>query len=187
MRHPLLTALEREPVIPALKDSEQLARCADASCPVVFVLCGDILNIGEVIGHLHDLGKKAVIHADLVAGLASREIAVDFLHRCGADGIISTRPLLVRRAKALGLLAVLRMFALDSKAVSNLKGETEACSPDMVEVLPGTLPRVVERLRQEVKVPLIAGGLLETKQEVTEALSAGAAAISTGAEALWYL
>ena len=34
---------------------------------------------------------------------------------------------------------------------------------------------------------LIAGGLLETKQEVTEALSAGAAAISTGAEALWYL
>lgn len=185
MRHPLLAALEREPVIPALKDAGDIDRCAACSCPVVFVLCGDILNIGEVIASLHAAGKKAVIHADLVAGLASREIAVDYLHRCGADGVISTRPVLVRRARALGLLAVLRMFALDSKAVSNLKGETEACNPHMVEVLPGTLPRVIGRLRQETKIPLIAGGLLETKQDVMTALNAGALCVSTSDSALW--
>ena len=48
---------------------------------------------------LPEAGKYAVVHADLVAGLAPREIAVDFLHRCGADGIISTRQSFIRRAK----------------------------------------------------------------------------------------
>ena len=185
MRHLLIHTMEQNPVIPALKDESQLENCLRCPCSVVFVLCGDILNVGDIIRRLHEGGKKAVIHADLVNGLAPKDIAADFLQRCGADGIISTRPLLVRRAKALGLLAVLRMFALDSKAVSNLKGETEACSPDMVEVLPGTLPRVVERLRQEVKVPLIAGGLLETKQDVMTALKAGALCVSTSDSALW--
>ena len=185
MRHSLLTALECDPVIPALKTAGDIVACQACSCPAVFVLCGDILNIGEIIHQLHTIGKRAVIHADLVTGLAAREVAVDFLQRCGADGIISTRPTLVRRARELGLLAVLRMFAIDSKAVGNLKSETEACSPDMVEVLPGAIPHVIERLKRELKVPLIAGGLLETKQDVMAALKAGALCVSTSDSALW--
>lgn len=185
MRHSLLTALEREPVVPALKDAGGIDSCRNCSCPVVFVLCGDILNIGQIVDQLHTTGKKAVVHADLVGGLAAREIAVDFLQRCGVDGIISTRPHLVRRARELGLLAVLRMFAIDSKAVGNLKSETEACSPDMVEVLPGAIPHVIERLKRELKVPLIAGGLLESKQDIMTALKAGALCVSTSDSALW--
>ena len=185
MRHKLLSALEGEPVVPALKDEQTLLRCQRCSCPVIFVLCGDILSIGQLIDRLHAAGKKAVVHADLVNGLAAREVAVDFLHRCGADGIISTRPHLVRRARELGLLAVLRVFAIDSKAVGNLRSETDACSPDMVEVLPGAIPHVIERLKRELKVPLIAGGLLETKQDVMTALKAGALCVSTSDSALW--
>ena len=33
--------------------------------------------------------------------------------------------------------------------------------------------------------PVIAGGLLQTKAEVTDALSAGATAVSTGCPELW--
>ena len=97
MAHPLVRILERNPVIPALKSIQQVEQCASAGCEAAFLLCGDILNIADVIDMLHKAGKKAVVHADLVNGLAPREIAADYLHRCGADGIISTRPLLVRR------------------------------------------------------------------------------------------
>ena len=107
-----------------------------------------------------------MVHADLVAGLAPREIAVDFLHRCGADGIISTRPMLLRRGRELGLLTVLRVFAIDSKAVSNLGRETEGGMPDVIEILPGTLCKVLRRLSRELPVPLIAGGLLSDKADV---------------------
>ncbi|MFQ8953550.1 MAG: glycerol-3-phosphate responsive antiterminator [Oscillospiraceae bacterium] len=34
-------------------------------------------------------------------------------------------------------------------------------------------------------MPVIAGGLIETKQEVTAALSANAIAVSTGKKELW--
>ena len=39
----------------------------------------------------------------------------------------------------------------------------------------------------ELAAAVIAGGLIETKQEVTNALGQGAAAVSTGKNELWYL
>ena len=99
MRHPMMSVLEQNPVLPAVKDAGRLEACLAQPAGVVFLLCGDILNIDRLIDRVHQAGKYAVVHADLVAGLASREIAVDFLHRCGADGIISTRPMLLRRGR----------------------------------------------------------------------------------------
>ena len=187
MIHPLIDAMERQAVVPAVKDPSQLGECLSCSGSVVFVLCGDILNISELISRLHAAGKKAVVHADLVSGLASKEIAVDFLQRCGADGIISTRPHLVRRGRELGLLAVLRVFIIDSKAVSNLRRESEEARPDAIEVLPGAMPHVIERLSRDLRVPLIAGGLLTGKPDIMAALGAGARCVSTSDSELWDL
>ena len=185
MAHPLVRILERNPVIPALKSIQQVEQCASTGCEAAFLLCGDILNIADVIDMLHKAGKKAVVHADLVNGLAPREIAADYLHRCGADGIISPRPLLVRRGHELGMLAVLRVFAIDSKAVNNLKSEVEVGSPDMIEVLPGVMPRVLSQVRKDVKKPLIAGGLIADKADILSALNAGAVCVSTSDSSLW--
>lgn len=172
MRHPMMSVLEQNPVLPAVKDAGRLEACLAQPAGVVFLLCGDILNIDRLIDRVHQAGKYAVVHADLVAGLAPREIAVDFLHRCGADGIISTRPMLLRRGRELGLLTVLRVFAIDSKAVSNLGRETEGGMPDVIEILPGTLCKVLRRLSRELPVPLIAGGLLSDKADVLASLGA---------------
>lgn len=46
--------------------------------------------------------------------------------------------------------------------------------PDLIEVLPGTIYKVIARLSRELPVPLIAGGLLADKADVTAALSAPA-------------
>lgn len=187
MRHPMMSVLEQNPVLPAVKDAGRLEACLAQPAGVVFLLCGDILNIDRLIDRVHQAGKYAVVHANLVAGLAPREIAVDFLHRCGADGIISTRPMLLRRGRELGLLTVLRVFAIDSKAVSNLGRETEGGMPDVIEILPGTLCKVLHRLSRELPVPLIAGGLLSDKADVLAALGAGALCVSASDESLWAL
>lgn len=187
MAHAMLPFLERTPVIPAVKEPETLDRALCHDGAAVFLLCGDILNIGELVDRVHRAGKQAVIHADLIAGLAPKEIAVDYLRRCGADGIISTRPMLLRRGRELGLLTVLRVFAIDSKAVSNLGRETEGGMPDVIEILPGTLCKVLRRLSRELPVPLIAGGLLSDKADVLAALGAGALCVSASDESLWAL
>ena len=185
MRHALIELVEQNPVIPAIKDPAQMAAALAAPSRVVFLLCGDILNIEELVAQAHRAGRRAVVHADLVNGLAQKEVAVDYLRRCGADGIISTRPSLIRRGRELELLTVLRVFAIDSKAVSNLSKETGMVTPDLVEVLPGTMPRVIGKLSGELKMPLIAGGLIIDKADVMSALSAGALGVSTSDSALW--
>ena len=185
MSHPMLPLLERTPVIPAVKEPETLDRALCHDGAAVFLLCGDILNIAGLVDRVHRAGKQAVVHGDLVAGLAPREIAVDYLRSCGADGIISTRPHIIRRGRELGMLTVLRVFAIDSKAVGNLQKETEMVTPDVIEILPGTLPKIIEKLSGRLPVPLIAGGLMTDKGDIVSALQAGALCASTSEEALW--
>ena len=185
MRHPLLSLLERDPVIPAIKDERQIP--VQAPADMVFLLCGDICCIDGLIARIHENGKKVAVHADLVNGLAPKEIAADFLLRCGADGVISTRPALIRRGQELGMLTVMRAFAIDSKAVRSLARESALVSPDLIEILPGALPRVIEALSEELPMPLIAGGLIRDKADITAALSAGAMCVSTSDERLWSL
>lgn len=187
MSHPMLPLLERTPVIPAVKEPETLDLALAHDGAAVFLLCGDILNIAGLVDRVHRAGKQAVVHGDLVAGLAPREIAVDYLRSYGADGIISTRPHIIRRGRELGMLTVLRVFAIDSKAVSNLGKETGMGMPDLIEVLPGTIYRVIARLSRELPVPLIAGSLLADKADVTAALSAGALCVSASDPQLWDL
>lgn len=70
MRHPMMSVLEQNPVLPAVKDAGRLEACLAQPAGVVFLLCGDILNIDRLIDRVHQAGKYAVVHADLVAGLA---------------------------------------------------------------------------------------------------------------------
>ena len=53
--------------------------------------------------------------------------------------------------------------------------------------LPGTIYKVIARLSRELPVPLIAGGLLADKADVTAALSAGALCVSASDPELWDL
>ena len=185
MRHKLIDLLEQSPVLPAVKDEDALPRALRCESRVVFLLGGDLLSIRRWIDLTHEAGKQAAVHLDLVGGLAPREVAVDWLQQQGADGIISTRPHLIRRGRELGMLTVLRVFAIDSKAVGNLQKETEMVTPDVIEILPGTLPKIIEKLSGRLPVPLIAGGLMTDKGDIVSALQAGALCASTSEEALW--
>lgn len=185
MRHRFMDYLEQSPVIPAVKDEDALSCALRCDSRVVFLLGGDLLTIRRWISAAHEAGKLAVVHLDLVGGLAPREVAVDWLQQQGADGIISTRPHLIRRGRELNLLTVLRVFAIDSKAVGNLQKETEMVTPDVIEILPGPLPKIIERLSGHLPVPLIAGGLMTDKSDIVAALQAGALCASTSEESLW--
>ena len=106
--------------------------------------------------------------------------------QCGADGIISTKAQLVRYAKEQELLTVQRFFALDSKGMDSIDDMVKNTNPHLMEIMPGVLPKAIRRFAAG-NIPVIAGGLIETKAEITSALSSGATAISTGSPHLWEL
>ena len=92
MEQRLYEALQSNPIIAAVRDDEGLEACLQADVQTVFVLYGDIFGIAGIVRRIKDAGKIAIVHADLITGLAAKEISVDFLHSTTlADGIISTR------------------------------------------------------------------------------------------------
>jgi glycerol uptake operon antiterminator len=90
-------------------------------------------------------------------------------------------------AQNLGLLAVQRIFLLDSSALRDGEANVRSCRPDLVEVLPGVAVQAIRLAVDAFDRPLIAGGLIRTREEVMAALGAGALAVSTGERALWSL
>lgn len=183
-----LDALYDCPVVASVKDEQGLEEALGSGCRVIFLLFGSLLDLTGHVDRAKAAGKLVLVHLDLVEGLAPREAAVDFIARnTRADGIITTRPQLARRAKALGLVSLQRFFLLDSMAVDGLRRSLEADSCDVVEVLPGVMPKVIRRLAGTVRKPIIAGGLIQDKEDVTGALAAGAVAVSSTSREVWFL
>lgn len=180
--------LEDCPVIAAVKDETGLKECLYSESQIIFLLFGDICSVGRYVEIAKSAGKMVFVHMDLINGLGNKEVAVDFIREhTGVDGIISTKPQLVKRAKELGLFGILRIFVIDSMAFGNIEKRCASLVPDAVEILPGLMPKIIKKLCSTVNVPIIAGGLISDKEDVMNALNAGAVAISVTNQRVWFM
>ena len=181
----LIERLENCPIIAAIREDGFEAALSSPS-EVIFLLGCSILTVADLVQKAHAQNKLVLVHIDLADGIGKDKAGIQYLTNCSVDGIISTRSHLIRAAKDLGLCTVQRFFALDSQGVDSIEDVLHASSPTLVEIMPGVAGKVIQRFANG-KVPVIAGGLIETKQEVTTALSEGALAVSTGKKDLWYI
>ncbi|MBQ3548068.1 MAG: glycerol-3-phosphate responsive antiterminator [Clostridia bacterium] len=177
--------LELCPIIAAVHE-DKFDAALKSPVEIIFLLEGDVMTIGDKIKQVHENGKSVFIHIDLMKGIGKDKCGVQYLADLGADGIISTRASLIKNAKEIGILAVQRYFALDSQGLDSIKEMIASARPDFVEIMPGVIEKVIRKFAND-EIPVIAGGLLESKSEVTTALSGGAVAVSTGKQELWYL
>ena len=185
-RKDLLEIIADSPVIAAVKDEEGLDKSLRTDCRIIFILYGNICSLTTIVEKIKNRDKLAIVHADLVQGLSAKTEAIDYIkNNTKADGILSTKGNLVKHATDIGLIGILRNFIIDSMAMENVKKQVELAHPDMIEIMPGIMPEIIEKLKNEIKLTLIAGGLISDKKDVIAALSAGADAVSTTKEELW--
>lgn len=174
------------PVITAVKDDSGLEHALEKECSIVFILYGNVCSISRIVEKVKSHDKLAIVHVDLIMGLSSKEVAVDYIkENTRADGIISTKPGLVKRAMELGLIGGQRTFLIDSIALENTRKQLAAFQPDFMEILPGMMPKILKQVREITPVLLVAGGLLSDKQDIMAAFQAGVDAVSTTKEDLW--
>ena len=180
-------AVEDNPIIAAVKSMEDVEECCKHDdIRVIFILFGDVCSIGSIVKTIRAAGKIAMVHMDLISGLITNEISVEFIkEQTEADGIISTKPSLIKKAKEMSMYTVLRVFLLDSMAFENIRQQQHMIKPDFIEVLPGVMPKIIAQISHSVKVPIIAGGLITDKEDVMGALSAGAMAVSSTNHKVW--
>lgn len=189
MKQRFVEIIEDNPVIAAIKDEEGLEKCIRSEgIGVVFILFGDICNIDKIVSRVKSEGRIAMVHMDLITGLSGKDVALDFIkNNTKADGIITTKQPLIKHAKELGLYTVLRYFVIDSMALVNIEKQYGMIQPDVIEILPGAMPKILKKVSKISKIPIIAGGLISDKEDVMAALSSGAVSVSTTNSNVWVL
>ncbi len=182
-------ALKARPVVAGLRRSADVGAAIQGGVGVLFILGEDIFALQESAARAHAEGRLLLAHVDLIKGVGRDEAGVRFLAQgLHVDGILTTRANLIGPARREGLIAIQRLFVLDSESLETGLPSVARAAPDAVEVLPGViLPLVASRLKAAGLPPVIAGGLIRTPRQVEEILAAGAVAVSTGERSLWSL
>lgn len=183
----LAEALRAHPVIAAVRDEQRLEEALQSRCRTVFLLSTSLSRLREVGDAAAEAGKLLFIHLDFVGGLGRDDEAVEYLARVARPvGLITTRTGLIQTARRLGLTPLQRLFLLDSQSLITGIEAARSSRAEVVEVLPGIIPRAVQAIRSQLPHTLIiAGGLVRTPREVGRALQAGASGVSTSSADLW--
>lgn len=178
--------LRQNPVIAAVREEAVLPRAVEAAPRVVFLLGGELGRMAAMVKLVRDAGKVVLMHLDLIEGLARDKAAVRYVaEKLKPDGIITTRGHLVRLAHGQDLFALQRIFVVDSVALQTGVSNLRSTGPDAVECLPAPMPRVLRRLVQQTGMPVIAGGLVRSREDLDEILDTGVAGVSVSREELW--
>ncbi|MBO5198107.1 MAG: glycerol-3-phosphate responsive antiterminator [Lachnospiraceae bacterium] len=182
-----MNKVKKGAIIAAVRTEEEFEEVFRSKAEVIFDLNPDLLTLAERVRTVHAAGRSLFIHLDLAAGIGKDKSGIQFVKDAGVDGVISTRVNIIKLAREAGLFTVQRFFVVDSRSVDTTVEGLKASRADMIEVMPGVVPKTIRKLKGRIEVPIIAGGLIETVQEVEEALRCGAGAVSTGRRALWNL
>lgn len=188
MRREFFKEVYDNPIIAAVMDKEKIENALNSPCKIVFLLDTDLLILEETVKKFHEKEKLVYLHIDLVAGLSRDTIALKYvLKHIKPDGIISTRSSIIKIAKEMNIFTIQRLFLLDSMALETGIKSIRAIRPDAVEILPGVIAKIIKEIVEKTNIPIIAGGLIRDKEDVINSLNAGAIAISTSKEEVWYM
>lgn len=172
-------------VCAAVRTRDDFEYSLKSKVDVVFLLYSNILTMKKHIDECHAAGKKIFIHMDFVEGVGKDRVGLEYLKTLGVDGILTTRTNLIRTAKELGLITVQRFFIVDSHSVDTAVESIRIAKPDVVEIMPGVVRKKIREFSQKVSTDILAGGLVEFKEDVDLAIEAGATAVSTADRELW--
>ncbi|WLV80649.1 glycerol-3-phosphate responsive antiterminator [Lacticaseibacillus styriensis] len=176
-------------VIPSLINGRDLNYALRVPSKVILLSGVSIGNLREFVHAIHENQKQAVAHIDILGGFKSDDIGMHLLKNLyKLDGILSANVRALSQGKHWGMTTIYRLPLIDSlslaKAHDFLKNSD---SYDAVQVLPavGAIAEV-KRIKQMVThKPLIASGLLETRNQVKLAFSSGYQLIATSQKDLW--
>ena len=172
-------------IIAAVKTREELDAAKLSGVKIVFDLNPNILTLEDVVREAHACGKRIFLHMDLAEGIGKDKAGLQYVKQKRVDGIISTRVNIIKAAREVGLFTVQRFFAVDSHSIDTTLESIKASKPDMIEVMPGIATKVIAKLKGQLNIPIIGGGLVDTAEEVRAILRSGASGVSTSKRDLW--
>ncbi len=176
-----------ECVIPATRTiADYKYALANTTTPGISMLFGDIITLPELLSQANEYKKRLLLHVDLLDGVGKDKVGIKYLARLGVQAIITTKPQLGKVAREEGMIVIQRLFLMDSDSVKTGINLLRNFKPDALEVLPVFVPAaVVKELFEATGLPILAGGLARSKEDVINAIRNGISAVSTSKRELW--
>lgn len=179
-------SLEEQRIIPAARSIKQFDRVMQSPYEYIVLLESHISQLRTLKQIAVRNCKKLIIHSDLIHGLKTDNFAADYLcNDIKPAGIISTRSNMILKAKAKDIIAIQRVFLIDTIALDKSYSLIEQTSPDYIELLPGIIPDMIHEVHERTNIPVITGGLVRSEEHLQRALNAGAIAVTTSRKELW--
>ena len=176
------------PIVASINNIDSLDIALNSTCEVISLLTGNIFNLKEISYKVHEKNKILLIYIDRVDGFSKDTWGLEYIVKnIPLDGIITSRENLVKLSKDMGVFTIRRTFIPDTSSLENVLDSMNKNRPHALEILPGTMPKVIKRIVDETKIPLIAGGLIYDFEDMWSCINAGAIAISTSNKDIWYM
>lgn len=186
--HDFFIKIESNPIMAAINDLDQLETAIDSPCENIFLLTGNIFNLKEIAYKVKSKQKGLYIQIDLIDGFSKDTWGLEYIVKnIYPDGIITTKPNLVKMSKDLGAFIIYRAFINNSISLQKGIQTIKACRPNVVEVLPGIMPKIINKVHMETKIPVVASGLIMDGDDVKLSLDSNAIALSTSNRDIWYI
>lgn len=177
--------MDKKKIFAAVRDDEGLDHALKTDVQTIFMQATNIEQVGLQIEKAHKAKKKLFIHIDITDGVGKDEYGIRYLQNLGADGIISTRTNIIKLAKKAGLATCQKFFIVDTHSLSTTIDAVKIGKPDMIEVMPGLVSKVIKKIKEETNTFIIAGGLLTTEEEMQKTIDDGAMGVSTSVRSFW--
>jgi len=183
----ILKSLTNGSVIPAVRSMENFKNIITyANVPSVMLLFGDINSLPDIIRQAKEYKKRIILHLDLFDGVGKDRAGIHFLARLGVDAIITTKSHLCRLARDEGMIVIQRLFLMDSDSLRTGLNLVRSFKPDAIELLPASMSAsVVQEVIHKTGLPILAGGLVRTQEDIDQAIERGISAVSTSRHELW--
>ncbi len=177
--------LRGNPCCAAVTLESQLATVLESRVPIVFLLRGSGLTLGSIIARIHEAGKLAAVHLDLIDGLRADSHGISWLARSGTDAIITSHGRLMGTIRDERAIAIQRLLLSRRTHLDSAFAAVAHARPDIIEILPGVLLPSLAPVMPRFDVPLLAGGFIRTEADARAVMAAGATGITTSAVDLW--
>ncbi|TFD96602.1 glycerol-3-phosphate responsive antiterminator [Jeotgalibacillus sp. R-1-5s-1] len=181
-----LERVKESQVIASIKEPKQLEAFIETDIKAAFLLLGNVTVIKRYVDFLKEHDRDVFLHIEKIPGISYDREGLKFIARhVKPTGIVTTKSSLVAAAQKEGLIAIQRLFLIDSDALKYGLESAENIRPDFLELMPGVVPHMIEHVKKKTDIPIITGGLIQNRKQMIRAVERGATAVSTGRTHLW--
>lgn len=170
----------KQTVLPVIKNHKNLELFLKSKLEWCVLLDFHLNFMEDILQRLHQVQKKGIVHMDLINGIGNDPAGCEFMiQRLHVDGIISTKPNVVKTAKKHQCLSIFRLFLIDTRSIAKGCALANEVQPDFIEILPATTTNATLIIRAYTDINLIGGGLIQNQEDIQHCLQQGMKAITS--------